>query len=173
SSRLTLQEGQELLVKLTDIYPRTTVCLDALDEVDDKIRIRLLKSLKWVIEKSNNLVKIFATSRNDIDILYQFKEFPRIDMLSDDNFIDISEFIERRLESAIDDGELLLGDVSDSLKSEIFEVLCDRSKGMFQLAALQITFLCQMGTEADVRSSLQALPDTLTEAYDEIYKRIL
>jgi hypothetical protein len=30
-----------------------------------------------------------------------------------------------------------------------------------------------MGTEGDVKSSLQALPDTLTKAYDEIYKRIL
>ncbi|KAF8536957.1 hypothetical protein BDD12DRAFT_701267, partial [Trichophaea hybrida] len=161
-----------LLVKLTYIYPQTTICLDALDEVDDKIRIRLLKSLKWVIEKSNNLVKIFATSQNDIDILYQFKEFPRIDLLSDDNFIDISKFIENRLESAID-GELLLGDVNSSLKSAIFKVLCERSKGMFQLAALQITFLCKMATEGDIKSNLQALPDTLTKAYDEIYKRIL
>lgn len=43
----------------------------------------------------------------------------------------------------------------------------------FQLAALQIAFLCQMGTEADVRNSLKVLPHTLTEAYDKIYKRIL
>ncbi|KAI5850863.1 hypothetical protein BZA05DRAFT_51672 [Tricharina praecox] len=42
----------------------------------------------------------------------------------------------------------------------------------FQLAALQITFLCEMGTQRDVRCSLMALPDTLTTAYDEIYKRI-
>ena len=43
----------------------------------------------------------------------------------------------------------------------------------FQLAALQITFLCEMPTEHDVRDSLECLPDTLTHAYDEIYKRIL
>jgi hypothetical protein len=37
------------------------------------------------------------------------------------------------------------------------------------LAALQITFLCQMCTEGDVRGSLQNLPDTLTDAYNDIY----
>jgi len=42
----------------------------------------------------------------------------------------------------------------------------------FQLAALQITFLCQMDTEGDVRASLKDLPDTLTNAYDEIYTLI-
>jgi hypothetical protein len=46
-------------------------------------------------------------------------------------------------------------------------------KHRFQLAALQITFLCQMYTETDVRSSLKSLPKDLLNAYDEIYKRIL
>jgi len=117
-------------VKLVNIYPQITIYLNALDEVDDKIRIYLLKSLKWVIEKSNSRVKIFTTSRNNTEILYQFKKFSRIDLLSDDNYSDISEFIERRLESAINDGELLLGDVSCNLRSDICEVLCARSKGL-------------------------------------------
>jgi len=43
----------------------------------------------------------------------------------------------------------------------------------FQLAALQVAFLCQMSTEADVRNSLKVHPHTLKEAYDKIYKRIL
>jgi hypothetical protein len=40
------------------------------------------------------------------------------------------------------------------------------------LAALQITFLCQLCTEGDVRGSLQTLPDTLTDAYKDIYHSI-
>ena len=43
----------------------------------------------------------------------------------------------------------------------------------FQLAALQISFLCQMPTENDIKQNLTALPDTLKDAYDEIYKGIL
>ena len=58
SSRLSLGESEELLVKLTDIYPQTTLCIDALDEVETKTRIHLLKALKNIIEKSKNLVKI-------------------------------------------------------------------------------------------------------------------
>ena len=49
----------------------------------------------------------------------------------------------------------------------------DWMNARFQLAALQIAFLCKMPTEYDVRHSLECLPDTLTHAYDEIYKRIL
>ena len=63
SSRLSLAESEELLVKLTDIYPQTTICIDALDEVETKTRIHLLKALKNIIEKSKSLVKIFATTR--------------------------------------------------------------------------------------------------------------
>ena len=43
----------------------------------------------------------------------------------------------------------------------------------FQLAALQIDFICEMPTPDDIRRSLEALPDTLKDAYGEIYKRIL
>jgi len=43
----------------------------------------------------------------------------------------------------------------------------------FQLAALQISFLCQMLTENDIKRNLTALPDTLMLAYDGIYNAIL
>ncbi|KAI5795814.1 hypothetical protein FPQ18DRAFT_289411, partial [Pyronema domesticum] len=172
SSRLSLSESRELLVQLTDIYPRTMICIDALDEVAEDKRIHLLKALNSVIAQSKNLVKIFATTRMNPEIVAQFKMFPRIELQPDDNVSDINQFVETRVTSAIDDGELLCGQVSDVLKTEICEVLCERSKGMFQLAALQITSLCQEFTEGDVRRSLQTLPDTLTAAYHDIYHSI-
>jgi hypothetical protein len=43
----------------------------------------------------------------------------------------------------------------------------------FQLAALHIAFLCKMCTQNDVRRNLKVLSETLTDTYDEIYKRIL
>jgi len=42
----------------------------------------------------------------------------------------------------------------------------------FQLAALQITLLCDMIHPDDIRDSLKVLPETLTDAYGEIYNRI-
>ncbi|KAI5799542.1 hypothetical protein FPQ18DRAFT_253782, partial [Pyronema domesticum] len=173
SSRLSLAESQQLLVQLTDIHPRTMICIDALDEVAGDKRIHLLKALNCVISQSKNLVKIFATTRMNPEIVAQFKMFPRIELQPDDNVSDINHFVESRVRSSIDDSQLLSGDVSDELQVEICEVLCKRSKGMFQLAALQITFLCQFCTEGNVRDNLQTLPDTLADAYNDIYNRII
>ncbi|KAI5782140.1 hypothetical protein FPQ18DRAFT_283943, partial [Pyronema domesticum] len=173
SSRLSLSESRELLVQLTDIYPRTMICIDALDEVAEDKRIHMLKALNAVIAESKNLVKIFATTRMNPEIVAQFKMFPRIELQPDDNVSDIDQFVETRVTSAIDDGKLLCGQVSDVLKTEICEMLCERSKGKFQLAALQITSLCQKFTEGDVRRSLQTLPDTLADAYNDIYNHII
>ena len=130
SSRLTLTESQELLVQLTDIYPQTTICIDALDEVENGIRMQLLKSLKHIVETSKNLVKIFATTRMDTDILRQFEMFPRIELQPDDNVSDINQFVGTKVQSTINDGLLLGGVVDHALKAEICDVLCERSKGM-------------------------------------------
>lgn len=130
SSRLSLAESQKLLVQLTDEYSQTTICIDALDEVEHHVRIDLLKSLRHVIERSKNLVKIFATTRMDPDILLQFKGFPRIELQPDDNVGDINQFVEKKVQSVIDDEQLLHGDVPDDLKVQICATLCERSKGM-------------------------------------------
>ena len=131
SSRLSLGESEELLVKLADIYPQTTICIDALDEVETNTRIHLLKALKNIIEKSKTLVKIFVTTRMDPDILRQFEMFPRIELEPDDNIGDINQFVETKLQNTIDDGRLLEGDVPSELKAEIYDVLCRRSRGMY------------------------------------------
>jgi len=130
SSGLSLADSQELLVQLTDIYPRTTICIDALDEVEHQTRIDLLKSLRHVIERSKNLVKIFATARMDPDILLQFEKFPKIELQPDDNVSDIHKFVEAKVQSVIDDKQLLHGEVPDDLKVKICDALRMRSKGM-------------------------------------------
>jgi len=130
TSRLTINESQELLVQLTDIYPETTICIDALDEVENGIRVLLLKSLKHIVETSKNLVKIFATTRMDTDILRQFEMFPRIELQPDDNVSDINQFVGTKVHSTINDGLLLGGDVHRELELEICNALCTRSKGM-------------------------------------------
>ena len=101
-----------------------------MDEVETKSRLSLLKALKYIIEKSKNLVKVFATTRMDIDILLQFDKFPSIELQPDDNIDDISRFVKTKLQSTIDDRLLLSGRVPDKLKVEIYNALCKRSKGM-------------------------------------------
>jgi len=130
SSRLTLKECQDLLVQLLAVYPHTTICIDALDEVDHKLRFGLLEALKHVVERSGALVKVFATTRMDTDILLQFEMFPRIELEPDDNVDDINRFVKEKVHGAIERKQLLHGNVADALKTEICQVLGERSKGM-------------------------------------------
>jgi len=130
ASKLSITESQQLLVQLTDIHPQTTICIDALDEVEHGIRLKLLNVLKHIVDTSKNPVKIFATMRMDPDILLQFETFPRIELQPDDNVSDINQFVEAELEKAIEEKQLLHGDVPSELKVEIRQALCERSKGM-------------------------------------------
>jgi len=129
-SRLSLAESQALLVQLADVYEQTTICVDALDEVEPLTRKSLLQALKFVMEKSKNLVKIFATTRMDVDIDQQFEMFPRIELQPDDNISDIERFIEERIQTSNMDRKLLDGAVSGELQAEICKVLGERSRGM-------------------------------------------
>ncbi|KAF8422189.1 hypothetical protein EV426DRAFT_535554, partial [Tirmania nivea] len=172
SAQLSLAEARDLLVQITDVYPQITICIDAMDEVDNDIRIDLLKCLNHVIQTSKNVVKIFVTTRMDVDILNQFDNFPRIELQPDDNVGDINKFVLTKVQSSIDDRLLLDGVVSNKVKKEICNVLCQRCKGKY-LAALQVSFPCKMQLESDVMRNLTTLPDTLKKIYEEIYKGIL
>ncbi|KAF8416300.1 hypothetical protein EV426DRAFT_686871, partial [Tirmania nivea] len=172
SAQLSLAEARDLLVQITDIYPQITICIDAIDEVDNDTRIHLLKCLNHVIQTSKNVVKIFVTTRMDVDILNQFENFPRIELQPDDNVDDINKFILTEVQNSIEDRLLLDGVVSNEVKKEICNILCQRCKGKY-LAALQVSFLCKMQLESDVKRNLTTLPNTLKKIYEEIYKGIL
>ncbi|KAF8416385.1 hypothetical protein EV426DRAFT_541365 [Tirmania nivea] len=131
SAQLSLVEARDLLVQITDVYPQITICIDAMDEVDNDIRIHLLKCLNHVIQTSKNIVKIFVTTRMDVDILNQFENFPRIELQPDDNVSDINKFVLTKVQSSIKDRLLLHGDVSNEVKKEIYNILCQRCKGKY------------------------------------------
>jgi len=130
TSKLSLLESRALLVELADVYEQTTICIDALDEVEPSTRKNLLQALKFVMENSKKLVKIFATTRMDVDIVRQFEIFPRIELQPDDNASDIERFIKESILAGIKDGDLLDGAVGDGLVTEICKVLGERSRGM-------------------------------------------
>ena len=67
----------------------------------------------------------------DIDIHLQFEMFPRIELQPDDNVGDINQFVGEKVQSVIDDGLLLYGNVPDDLKAKICDTLRKRSKGMY------------------------------------------
>ena len=66
--RLTVEECTRLIIELTKDHP-ATIILDALDECDEITRHELLEALDSIISNSANVVKIFVSSRDDIDIV--------------------------------------------------------------------------------------------------------
>ena len=130
SLNLSFQECQNLIVSLLDIYPRTAIVIDALDEIDRQSRKPFLEALNTIAQASKNLVKIFVSSRDDDDIILKLEAVPNLYIDATDNAGDIERFIHREINSSIDGCALLRGKVNSQLKSQIVSTLIEKADGM-------------------------------------------
>ncbi|KZL79783.1 hypothetical protein CI238_02047 [Colletotrichum incanum] len=111
------------------MYPRSTILLDALDECNKNTREVLMETFDMLLEGSSRRVKIFVSSRRDVDILKHFETRPAIQVYATDNGDDIAKFqwaalqikqiLELRNIAAIQDR---LGKLPKSLK-ESYDIL--------------------------------------------------
>ena len=69
--KLTVQDCTRLIIELTKQHPATIV-LDALDECEKHTRHELLEAFDEIISESTEVVKVFVSSRDDIDIVSIF-----------------------------------------------------------------------------------------------------
>lgn len=124
---------KKLLVDLTNLHETTTICIDALDEVNKTTRKQLLESLTYVVNNSKKPVKVFATARMDDDIIRwqaspSTDKFLTINLTGDDTMHDINFFIQSQID------QQLLPYIRKGLhlrfKAIILDVLCPRCKGM-------------------------------------------
>jgi hypothetical protein len=127
--KLSVKDSTELIIALLDYNPATIV-IDALDECQPNRRYELMNALNDIIKKSANLVKVFVSSRDDIDIVLELAEVPNIFINANDNRKDIEDFVHHEVGCAITNKILLHGQVSDELKSRIINTLIDRANGM-------------------------------------------
>jgi len=130
SRHLNFQECQKLIVSLLDIYPQTTIAIDALDEIDRESRHPFLEALNTITQASKNLVKIFVSSRDDNDIILELEAVPNVYIDAADNAGDIERFIHREIDSSIKKRTLLHGMVDDRLKKKIISALIEKADGM-------------------------------------------
>jgi hypothetical protein len=61
-------KAKQLLNHFIDVYPQTTIVLDALDECDAKTRMGLVKTLDGLVRGAGWPIKIFMSSRLYQDI---------------------------------------------------------------------------------------------------------
>ncbi|KAK6082585.1 hypothetical protein SCUP515_02340 [Seiridium cupressi] len=166
-SGLSLQHCREQLLESVNLYAKTTLVLDALDECDPDTRAELTKTVEILLSQSRRPLRIFISSRPDRDIKAQFSLRPNIEIQAEHNEKDIERFVN---EEIIKHGGWQY--MSSPLRKEIVTTLLSRSDGMFQWVFLQIKQILKLETEAAIRDRLGRLPDTLKSAYDEIYHKI-
>jgi ankyrin repeat domain-containing protein 50 len=125
ASKLSMDFCRDLLLEFINLYPKTTLVLDALDECDKRKRGALIETFDYFLDHALRPVKIFISSRPDGDIKERFKGRANIEIQATDNHDDIATFVEseitkhRRWEK-----------ISPGLQEEIVETLRTRSHGM-------------------------------------------
>ena len=124
-SHLTLRDCREQLLDSVNVYDRTTLVLDALDECEPGSRGELVETIEFLLSKSRQPLRVFISSRADRDIRNKFLSKPNIEIQAKDNDKDIQMFVEEEITKHGN-----WKNMSASLKEEITRVLLERSQGM-------------------------------------------
>ncbi|KAF2831174.1 hypothetical protein CC86DRAFT_282665, partial [Ophiobolus disseminans] len=90
--RLEIEDCRRLIMDITDSDPVTLV-VDAIDEISEDQRFRLLQFLNQVTEESANVVKILLTSRDDHQISSLLSRAQMIRISTNDNSADVRSFV--------------------------------------------------------------------------------
>ncbi|KAI9772569.1 MAG: hypothetical protein M1839_002451 [Geoglossum umbratile] len=173
-TKLTFEECLELIIELAELYPSTTIILDALDECIPDTRHELLQALDDIIQKSAGLVKILVSSRDNQDIVCRLRDSPNLYVHRSDNSEDIRRFVRQEVWEAVKRGRLLRGSVSDDLARQVIHTLVEGAQGMFRWVSLQLQHLCgpKIVLEDDLLEEMGKLPRDLADIYPMIYEQV-
>jgi hypothetical protein len=125
ASEPTIQDCKDLLLDFINLYPKTTLVLDALDECDKDQRGALIEVLDFLLDRAKRPVKIFISSRPDGDIKENFKTRVNIEIQATDNYGDISRFVQIEIAK-----HRRWQKMSTNLQAEIVQTLQNCSQGM-------------------------------------------
>ena len=118
-------------MQLIELYPQTTIILDALDECNPATRLDLLRALEHLLQQSCSLVKIFVSSRNDQDIVMQLNGYLNLEIDSRRNSSDIAQFVNAEVERLTTNGKLLRNSKSkDDMKEMIIRKVTEDAAEM-------------------------------------------
>ncbi|GMF80116.1 unnamed protein product [Aspergillus oryzae] len=122
-SDLNLDACKAQLLSSFNLYSKTIIVLDALDEVAVNERRQLIRVLDELVSQSTSTVKVFIASRPDGDISFQFASKLNVQIRAADNMEDIDKFVTNKLEEIT-----ALADLPSYLKIDIRKALlsgCD------------------------------------------------
>ncbi|PSN60762.1 hypothetical protein BS50DRAFT_639822 [Corynespora cassiicola Philippines] len=170
---------QEIFVSLVEGLSQVYVVFDALDECPEQERQDILGFITSLVTvQIPGRIKVFVTSRKEMDIVaaFQEKQIPTIQISAENVATDIENFTRSQVEK-LRKGEhgKMLYITNDDLKERIIQTLSTKADGMFLWVNLQLDSLCRFSkakkTEL-VEDALKALPQGLPSTYIRILERI-
>ncbi|CEN61006.1 hypothetical protein ASPCAL07675 [Aspergillus calidoustus] len=161
------QQCKEQILASLNIYAKSTLVIDALDECESDTRDELIEALNSFIQDSEKPVKIFISSRPDPAIASELEGSPNIGIQAGDNQDDIRKYLDIELDKVSKKVAVL-----KRMKEEIMAKLLERAQGMFQWAVLQVHQLSKCQSAPSVRDRLNKLPASLKDSYDEVWDQI-
>ncbi|KAL2809119.1 ankyrin repeat-containing domain protein [Aspergillus granulosus] len=162
-----LQQCKNHILSSLNIYAKSTLVIDALDECDPENRDALIEALNSFIRDSEKPVKIFISSRPDPSIATELERSPNVGIQASDNQDDIRKYLDIELDKQAKKVAIL-----KRMKGEIMSKLLERAQGMFQWAVLQVHQLTKCQSAPSVRDRLNKLPASLKDSYDEVWAQI-
>ncbi|KAI1560042.1 Ankyrin repeat protein [Pyrenophora tritici-repentis] len=170
---------QERFISLVEDLSQVYVVFDALDECPEQERGDILGFITGIVRAQVGCqVKVFVTSRNEMDIAKAFgdKHIPTIQIQTENVTADIEAFARSQVTKlqAGENGKTLYI-TNDGLKEKIIQTLAAKAEGMFLWVNLQLDSLCQASKaqkDRVVEAALEALPQGLLDTYVRILERI-
>ncbi|QYT00330.1 hypothetical protein H0G86_007416 [Trichoderma simmonsii] len=172
--RLAKQEGRdlsfgdckELILGSLNLYPKTTLILDALDESEIST-YNLAEILVDLMERATKPVKVFISSRPGREYLKAFEDKCVITINSNNQKDDIEKFLRKTLYSQ---------PFFNRRKAEIQEIIKEtfrsRNGGMFRWVYLQVKSLLKCISDDAVKAWARTIPRDLMAAYDQLWENI-
>ncbi len=169
----TIGECIELMADLSASWPRNTVIIDALDECTAPSEV--LDALQDLCAKSTSSVKIFLSSRMNVEIPFHFPDCERIQIDEGRNSGDIESYVQGEVWGQ---KRRLLDARRPDLEERLVQILTTRAQGMFIWVKLQLLVFfsakVRFRLSKDVENALNALErDSTLPETDTLYKQIM
>lgn len=128
---MSTDECNDLLVRVLNERDLTFIVVDALDECNKETRQDIVQAFERLLQDTSSLVKIFVTSRDDLDLIHAMNAYLDVRISAADNHNDISRYIRHSLDDCIRTQKLLpTQKVSDELRVQIEQSLIEKAQGM-------------------------------------------
>lgn len=155
----------QLIIDMSGFFQNLTIAVDGLDECGDNVRTVVGYLVNLTTQSAT--IRSFLSSRDLIDIKDFLGDYERIPIAAQN--VDLRLYVAAEIEKRTQKTSRKRLYLTDpDLKGEIMDKLIDGSEGMFRWAAVQLDYICEQGSDADIRSALQSLPPDLFSSYERL-----